>query len=627
MCGFVGLVRADRSKKLPCWRVDSIAHRGPDELISHVERGFELTFARLSIVGVSNGRQPFVDSESGLVAVTNGEIYNHVALRQRLASLGHKFFSDSDAEAVLWGFSEWGPSVFSQMEGMWASAVFNPRSKTLTLARDRFGKKPLFWRREGQEILFGSELAAVYKQPTSCLSTHLASFLATDAVSWSLDCDCGIKEVPAGHYVTLEETTTTIREFYNLRFAIAVEKTQKRSVDDNLLAFDHRLKKSVSDRLMSDGPVGMFLSSGQDSRLIASLANRQKGLECAFTLTMNQKSFDESSAAEEFADHLGLETVKVHAGLDDLAEMWSILRETSIEPFADSAVLGEMLLSRAAAPRTKVVLTGDGGDELFLGYQHVLAHRLARHSFLRGSANLMIELFGHIMLGRKPTDHYFSNRFVLDRLSRGLKLPNLRRRDLAWRAAFSPDHANASLDEGGRAALGETLERLTSRQTGVEQFSWDVEWSIFYFETYLKDIIFRKIDRGTMRFGVEARSPLLDHRVVELALSLGLNQKSGLFTPKKPISWMLRRLEPTWSEKRRKHGMGIPLVPLLTGPLRQDVEQLLDPDLFGEVGMRPTAVLELKKRFAEDPELAAREVWALLVFSAALLDKGRTHSR
>lgn len=617
MCGFVGRVSLNfEQNRMSSRALDLIRHRGPDDQVRYQTESLDLFFARLSIVDLEGGRQPFVDPETGVVSVVNGEIYNHEDLRLQLSKLGYRFASLSDAEVVLWGFKHWRNGVFKRLRGMFAIAIYEPDSGDLVLARDALGKKPLYWRRTPMAIDFGSEVAALEPGLAGCVGIHASEYFATDAVAWDGNCECGVTQVAEGGYVVLGRSGQTRREqFWNFDQEIVIRRnggiTQQKPLD----TFCRLLENSTRDRMMSDVPVGIFLSNGLDSQLIATVARKVGNLDRSYTLSFEEQSFDESESAAEFSEALGIPNQSVSASLEDLAEVWETYRDSIDEPFADSAILGEMLLARAASQHTKVVLSGDGGDELFLGYQHVQAHRA--QVMLGGRISGLNTLASFAVPRLRPQGtSYFSPIFVLERLSRGSAEPDLVARDLAWRVAFDPDRQSKLL-RGYSEAREDFVTKLREQLPNSPSLSsWADQWSFLYLKTYLRDIILRKVDRATMRFGVEARSPLLERDLVTFALSLPSQQKSSLVNPKPLIREAMARIGGSPPRRRKKHGMGMPLASLLTGPLAAELNTTLHPDKIEAEGLfDPVAVNALIKEFRLAPSLRAREIWAFLVFS------------
>lgn len=613
MCGFSGVLGRS-SKELDPNRLIEVAHRGPDAEYRLELGALSIAFFRLAINGLSNGKQPFVSEEAGLSTVVNGEIYNHVELRARLEKLGADFETDSDAEVVHWGFHFWGVDVFEKLEGMFAAVIFEKGATKLTFARDRLGKKPLYWVREEDSVSFSSEISALNLSPTLITSTLLATYMLTDAVDWENLPGSPIRTIPGGHWAQVDLSGETVKPFWNLESAVLEHRRQTRSRKGWHEGFLDVVTESVSQRLMSEVPLGVFLSDGKDSKLVAALASSMGQIDVAYTLQFEESSFDESLRARDFACFRGIDHEMVPADIDSLAEVWQVYRRSIDEPVADSAILGELLLARAARAKTKVVLTGDGGDETLLGYQHVVAHSAAAIpgalptlKFLLGLAK---PIFG------VASEKYFSPGFVVDRFLRGAGEGDLVKRDLAWRSSFS----EAMVRRLVKSASDEGIENVFSTLGGYAPESdalqaWQDRWGFLYIRSYLHHVILRKVDRATMRFGVEARSPLLDRKVVEYAMAMPHRHKRGAFSTKLPIDYALKKTVGHAASQSKKHGMGMPLVTLFRGPLRSEVLSLGDRDFLAHQCLfEPEAVADLIESFEHAPQAHVREVWSLLVF-------------
>lgn len=613
LCGFAGHISV--TQDFTAW-VDpsAISHRGPDQTVVEQLGNLEFCFSRLSINGVLNGKQPFINHENGLLTAVNGEIYNHENLRTELKALGASFFTDSDAEVVHWGFLYWSVDVFERLEGMFAVVIYEQVADRLTFARDRLGKKPLYWSAKDKNVAFASELGALRLPQLNVTPSILATYMLTDAVSWEDEKNSPIHSLPGGHWAQLQNGEATVRSFWNLEEAAIAQRITVRSRREWYEGFLEVVSESVSQRLMSEVPVGLFLSDGKDSKLIAALASELGSVDRAYTLEFDESSFDESSAAARFAEQLHIPHEMVEASIDNLASVWEKYRGCIDEPVADSAILGELLLARAAGPKTKVVLTGDGGDETLLGYQHVIAHQIAEIPGALAVLRTLLRLTQPFLGTSK--NKYFSAGFVVDRFLRGAREPDLLKRDLAWRASFSEVQTRALIKDLTEEEINNVYQVMKSRTPNSKELSgWQDHWGFLYLRSYLHHVILRKVDRATMRFGVEARSPLLDRRVVEYALAMPAKYKRNFFSTKLPIDYALEKTLGSGMSRGKKHGMGVPLIGLFQGPLRREVLDLYNPDFLVEQGLFvPKAVGALVASFQKSPQTHVREIWSLLVF-------------
>lgn len=615
MCGFYGQI-GDLPFSYVINSESEIAHRGPDQAARIKFGEGTFSFFRLAINGLQNGMQPFVDEKNQLLTVVNGEIYNHLELRSELENLGARFRTNSDAEAVHLGYIFWGSDVFKKLEGMFSVGIYEASKGSVTLARDRLGKKPLYFRRQGQNVSFSSELGALPLETSEINRRLLVEYFLGDAMSWESSNESEIRSVPPASWTCISGGEEQTVRYWNLEEAIHKQQLSIKKNRDWLEAYHLSLRSSVGERLMSEVPCGVFLSGGMDSQIVTAMASRLGKIEKAYTLEFKNHSFDESRAAAHFADEMGIKHDKVVASLDSLAEMWALHKNTIDEPVADPAILAQMLLARAAQDETKVVLTGDGGDETLLGYQHVLAHSLVQSQIVKTLLSFGVRLLQPFLQTNR--DAYFTPSFIAERFLRGADEQDLVVRDFSWRGSFE----SASILElipGLREAEVENFFefRTRSMQRLSNSDAWQDQWSVLYLTNYLPLVILRKVDRATMRFGVEARNPLLDRKVVEVALAMPSRFRKTLTTPKAPLVYSFEKTLGYRPKKIKKHGMGIPLASLLTGPLSQDLASLRDDDFFYEHEiLNRDKVVTLLRDFEKNPVIRARQVWSLIVFHA-----------
>lgn len=617
MCGIAGYAGFDGSARLE-EMVAAIRHRGPDdERLVRLGGTAGLGFARLSIVDLSGGHQPF-RGETGLVhAVVNGEVYNHSALRAELTALGHVFTSASDGEVVLHGYEQWGRDVCARLEGMFALAVWDEERSTLLLARDRLGKKPLYWSLVDGGIAFASEPKALlpFGRAGRISPTATLMYLTSDSVPTPLSIWSGLRKLEPG--ALLEWSFSGVREesFWIPR----LEPHPERDASAWGAELESRLWDSVSQRLMSDAPLGLFMSSGTDSLTVSAMAARLSPEPLrSFTLTFADSTYDESAAARRAAKCLGTIHEEVPVSTSTLVESFDRFVEIFDEPLNDPASLVMLELAQAASGTIKVALTGDGGDELLMGYPHVLAHSYVER--VPRGLRRQLRLVNPLLRAVPSSQGYFSLGFKTQRLARGLGAPDLVARELAWRGAFGLGHAVSLLSPEFRAGI--------HAQAGLEHFRQVCSgsplagdpldtWSWFNLRSYLLDTVLVKVDRATMAHGVEARSPLLDRSVVELALSIPVAFKRGPWKKKRMLREILHRVAPPVREAHGKHGMGVPVGKLLHGPLKPALMDYSSEAFLVRQGVfDPEAVRALMSGYFGGRQELRKEAWGFLVFQA-----------
>ncbi len=573
MCGIAGLLFADRTRPVDRSRLkamsDAIAHRGPDGEGFLVEPGVGLAHRRLSIIDLAGGGQPIGNEDGSIQVVFNGEIYNYQDLRRSLEAEGHHFRTSSDTEVLVHLYEKHGESLVEHLRGMFTFALWDRPRRTLLLARDRLGLKPLYYYRDSEILLFGSELKAILAYPgisRDLDSEALEDYLAYGMVPGERSIFRHIKKLPPAHLLTLREgdPSPSPRRYWRLR----MEPDASCSVDDWVESIREKLDETSRLHLIADVPVGAFLSGGVDSSIIVALAaGRTQGALRTFSMGFAEDSFSELPQARETASFFGtnhteeLVTPDAVSLIDELTHYYD-------EPFADSSAIPTYLVSRLASRHVKVVLSGDGGDEAFGGY--------ARYRHDLKEAAIRARLPG------------WFRKLALGPLSQAWPKADWLPRPLRAKTALT----NLSLDAGW--AYSNTLllcrnplrRRLMAQDLVVglnghrpERAIWghhatapsdDALGGMIAADVamFLPDDYLVKVDRASMAHGVEVRPPLVDHEVMELAARI-------------PSRWKIARGETKWILKRAfedrlppgvlgrpKQGFEIPIDAWLRGPLR-----------------------------------------------------------
>jgi len=563
MCGIAGFVGAGDGAVLRRM-AGRLVHRGPDAegFFEKPADGVFLGHRRLSIIDLAGGAQPMSTPDGQTTIVFNGEIYNHAGLRLELQAKGRVFATDhSDTEVLLHAWREWGPSMLGRLNGMWAFAILDQASRRIFIARDRFGKKPLFWFHRQGTFGFASELAALLEHPLAPRErSELArvKFLAHALIPAPHSAVEGIFKLPAGHHLSLEldGSPPQIRRWW--RYTL---EPDPRLRDEGALAEEllETLARATKRRLVADVPLGVFLSGGLDSSMVAALSSRElpAGTLQTFTIGFREPSFDESAYARRVADLLGTDHQTEVLGLEDalhsLPQVFSLLDE----PQGDSSLLPTWLLCRFARTKVTVALSGDGGDELFAGYDPFRALRLA--SLYEKMVPQPLHQALRLLAARLPVSHKnISLDFKIKRTLRGLGHP-AKLWNPVWLGALEPDD----------------LARLTQSRFSVEEIyseaieSWEscaatdpVDRTLqFYTEIYLQDGILAKADRASMMNSLEVRSPFLDIGVADFARRLPHHFKLRGGTTKYLPKLAAGKILPAEIVHRKKKGFGSPIGP------------------------------------------------------------------
>lgn len=561
MCGIAGFLGGGDRGVLEAMTT-RLTHRGPDASGFHADtaRGLFLGHRRLSILDHVGGSQPMISEDGRLVVVFNGEIYNHAELRAELTAKGHQFLTDhSDTEVLLHGWKEWGEALVHRLNGMWAFALWDSTQNRLFLSRDRFGKKPLYYFQRAGTFGFSSELTSLVRHPDAPRNvSELArvKFFAHGLIPAPWTAIEGIWKLPAAHNLIVEANGSGCRLSRYWRYVLEPEETSRPEAE---LAGELRevVRRATRRRLVADVPLGIFLSGGIDSSFIAALAAEDLGGPAlsTFTIGFKEPSFDESAPAKLMAGYLNTshheEILSLDAALTCLPEIFDLLDE----PQGDGSLLPTWLLCRFARTKVTVALGGDGGDELFAGYDPFRALRLA--GLYSRSVPRPIHEGLRVLAGFLPVSHEnISLDFKIKRTLRGLShAPKLW--NPVWLGTLEPAELGRLTDS--RFTLEDIYSEAihaweTCRQTDPVDRTLQ-----FYTEIYLQDGILPKADRASMMNSLEVRSPFLDIEVADFARKLPHRYKLRGNTTKFLLKLAAHPLLPSEIIQRKKKGFGSPI--------------------------------------------------------------------
>ncbi len=615
MCGIVGLV-GESSHSLDLDAVvramnQTLTHRGPDEEGLAVFPTAAVAMRRLSIVDLSGGQQPMWDESRELCIVFNGEIYDHTALREELVALGHRFLSDhSDTEVLIHGYEEWGSALFPRLNGMFAIAIWDLRRNELVVARDRFGKKPLYIAKVGGGYAIASELKAFFAHPgfeAELDPVALDQYLAFDYVVTPRTMLRDVQQLPAGHWGTITPDGVRTHRYWTLTFG-----RTGASEDELLEELDRRLDAAVQRRMVADVPLGVFLSGGLDSTTVTHYMRRHSHDVHSFSIAYDDPRIDESQYAALASQHLGtthhVETVTFDQ-IEGVVERMPSLLDT---PMGDPSFIPTYLLSEFTRRHVTVALGGDASDEFLMGYNLYRSLRklwtadyaptLARPGIARLAAQIN---------GRGGP---FSGGARL--LAREL-VHSPERRVLRMLGAFEGDGRDA-LAPAVRAALP-----ASPFDTGVEAHVGTFEGPrtganrtiAAYVQGYLIEDMLVKVDRASMAASLEVRTPFLDPDVVELMCRLPVSMKLRGPGGKYLLRRLMRGRIPDAVIDREKQGFSAPLGEWLRGPLAHLVRDALAPSRLSAAGLLDsTHVARLTEEHLSGERDHARRLWLLLQF-------------
>ncbi|MGD0381573.1 MAG: asparagine synthase (glutamine-hydrolyzing) [Acidimicrobiales bacterium] len=647
MCGITGFwdrgsSRVDEARRSLLAMSETLRHRGPDDNGEFLEEGAGVALAsrRLAIVDLSrHGHQPMVSSDGRFVLAYNGEIYNYRDLRAQLEAAGHRFGGGSDTEVVLTAAQHWGlHGALVRCNGMFALSLWDRRERRLHLARDRFGEKPLYYGWSGPALLFGSELKALRAHPIfdgEIDRGALALYFRHNCVPAPYSIYRTVAKLAPASIVTFEEGTApgtmpVPEAYWSLGDVAQAAASARRpmSVESAIDELDTVLRGAVGLRMHADVDLGAFLSGGIDSSLVVALMQAQNTSKVkTFTIGFEDATFDEAAEARAVAQHLGTEHHELLVTAADALEVVPRLPDIYDEPFADSSQIPTAVLARMARAHVTVALSGDGGDELFGGYnRYAWADRFWKRV---APVPLVLRRATAAMLGAVPPlwwDRAFAGagRVLPDSLA--LRMPATKIEKVA-RVLPAADlhHTYMTLvshtEHSGRLVPG-AVEPLTVL-TDPERWPTldDPVERMMYLDTmtYLPDDILTKVDRATMASSLEGRMPFLDPDVADLAWRLPHDHKIKGSTGKWLLRRLLHRYVPPALVERPKAGFGVPVGQWLCGPLRPWAEALLDPGRLRRDGfLEPEVVGRMWGQHLSGRRDRQFELWDVLMFQAWL---------
>jgi asparagine synthase (glutamine-hydrolysing) len=591
---------------------DMLRHRGPDGEGVFAAGGVGLAMRRLAIIDVAGGDQPIHNEDKSVWIVFNGEIYNFQELRKRLIDAGHRFETNSDTETIVHAYEQYGTDCPKYLRGMFAFAIWDRNRDRLFIARDRVGKKPLLYAQKGDTLIFASEFRAMLAHPEVSREIdpaaihHYMSFMCVPA---PLTAFRDIRKLEPGHWLTFERGRLEVQPYWSLDFTKKRQLSEREAADEAI----HLLRESVRLRMISDVPVGAFLSGGIDSSAIVALMAEQSSQPVkTFSIGFDEADFDELAHARRIAERYGTEHHEFVVRAD-AAEVLPILVDHYGEPYADSSSIPTYYVARETRKHVTVALNGDGGDEAFAGYRRYAAMKAV--GWLRPVP---------ASLRRAAAHAAFS--FSSSRGNRRSPAGELRR--FASAAALPPSQAYMKLISAFDEAAKQWLYARDFAARVADSSSTDIvdRWldyralgmtdALLKTETmtYLPDDLLVKVDIASMAVSLEARSPFLDHHVLEFAASLPADMKLHRFTTKYLLKKALRSKVPAENLDRKKMGFGVPVGLWLRRDLRDLMHEALLPERVRSRGLfRPAAVARLL-----DDHLAKRhdhtnQLWTLVM--------------
>ena len=608
MCGIAGFTQTNA--KLPSRRIwesiNTLLHRGPDHQGCYESTRVCLGNARLKIIDLEGGNQPIISEDGDVVIVFNGEIYNHEEVRRELEQKGHRFRSRTDTETVLEAFIEWDIECFSRLRGMFAIALWSESRGRLVLARDRVGIKPLYIARRGVDLIFGSEIKTIFAHPEFDRQINLAGldcYLALNYVPSPLTLVDGIEKLPPGTYLEWVDGKVRTDAYWRLPFggeqAITLDAASER--------LDGLLRQSVSEHLLSDVPLGLWLSGGLDSSTVLHYAaNACSSPIRTFSISFDGRSFDDGDYSQQVANHYGTLHEQVNFteefGLQSAIEEFAYYAD---DPNADAGALPVWFLSKMTRQQVTVALSGEAADELFGGYLTYRADELAKRARLLPSAFLRL---GSAMATVLPaSDDKISFEYKVKRFLEGCQMP-FERAHVYWNGTFSDGGKKRLVRSPLPVGLQPMLDELGKAGDRLKSYLW------FDQKYFLADDILAKVDRISMAHSLEVRPPFLDHRIIEFAATLPAHLLMHGSKQKVILRHLMKGKLPPSVLTRKKVGFDIPAHEWLRGPLRGFMLDVLQTGMssYPEIFNRPAIELLIRQHLERTQNLGYH-LWGLMM--------------
>lgn len=615
MCGIAGFLSLEQgvfaTRTIAQAMCDVIVHRGPDGQGLLVDGPLAMGMRRLSIIDLAGGQQPISNEDGTISVIQNGEIYNFQEIRKDLEQRGHRFKTNSDTEAIVHLYEEYGTRCAEHLRGMFALAIWDAPRRRLVIARDRLGIKPLYYSIGNGRLLFGSELKSLLAVglDREIDQQALHDYLSLTYVPAPATIFKAARKLMPGSMLIAERGNVRIERYWNLSF----EPDEKRfhSEPEIVDAVRERVEDAVRSHLVSDVPLGVFLSGGVDSQtLVACMRKFHTGALKTFSIGFAEKSFSELDRAREAAKHFGTEHHEMIV-TPDTATMVPDLVSAFDEPYADSSAIPVLCVARLARQSVTVALTGEGGDEVFAGYKTYAATRLA--GLYRRAVPSPLRSLVSWGVNRLPVSHgkvsfdYMAKRFVAGASNDAVDA------HFSWKAIFDEASKQALYREP--RALGPTVRLYHEAVAGIDPQDLLARLLMIDTKLGLEGDMLVKADRMSMASSLEGRVPLLDHPLVEMVASIPSRFKMKGMKTKVLLRAAMADVLPAETTQGPKQGFNVPIPSWLTGPLREMVHDTLSPSRIAATGIfRSEPIQELIRAHEKLERDHSRDIWTLLMF-------------
>ncbi len=605
MCGITGYYCFNKA----CQNIEEfnravsfLHHRGPDNFGKDINMFAALGHTRLSIIDLSDeASQPMLSEDKNIAISFNGEIYNYRELKEKLKLKGAHFLTESDTEVILRGFELMGDGIFELLNGMFAIAIYNKKQNQLTLARDRFGIKPLYYYKDDEKLFFASETGSLleYPIPRNLNYNALTQYFRFNFIPDNESMIEGIIQVLPGNFIIIDNTGIRMHQYYKIN-----SSSLKIDYNDAVNHIHKLLDQSVNDRLIADVPVASFLSGGLDSSIISLLASKhQPGIKTYSAGFSEYPYFDESNYGKMFSEQINTSHYNFDLSVNKIIDSVESVLDGFSEPFADSSAIAYNLLSKKTSEQVKVVLSGDGADEVFGGYRKHKAEWLMQNN------KLLAKLSG--IIGLAINDKYGSRNNLVGNKKRQLKkwisgarLSN-EERYLLWASIQTESEVQELLKTDIKAPVIDYLQ--------IKNMNDVLEADM---QIVLPGDMLTKADRMSMQYGLEVRTPFLDHYLVDFVFSLPAKWKLKGGIRKNLLKEAFKNELPDYIVNRKKKGFEVPMWAWLNGPLKDIMLTLLSDEQLNKTGLfnkqKVNALID--QTFSKEPGDAPATIWALMVF-------------
>ncbi len=612
MCGICGYVSNEPlNPEILVAMNNTMAHRGPDDsgTVTQEQSGYYIGLAhrRLSIIDLSElGHQPMSCEDKNVVLVFNGEIYNYLEIKKELLSKGHNFISKTDTEVIIAAYLEWGIGCLNRFNGMFALAIYDRRGGKLFLARDRVGKKPLYFYRKGNTLIFASELKPIMKHPAFVKEVRtdiIARYLYQQYIAAPDTIFHNTYKLESGTYLIWENNSITVQKYWSLidkYYSLSPDLVK--DYDEAKYELTRILKDSIEKRMIADVPLGTFLSGGIDSSVVTAIAQDISSKPVrTYSIGFEDPQYDESQYAQAIAQHLGTNHTNLQIDTVNMLNLVHCIPQYFDEPFADPSQIPTMLVAQLAKKDVTVVLSGDGGDELFCGYDIYDKMPMAQNLDILG--NVMYKLIDSTV-GR--------DKMNCINIPLRLKAIIMNRNPSTKTQLYYYKSIRQDLTK--RLVKGQSGEPLFQMEDEFQLHNWQMRRMLLDMLTYLPEDILTKVDRASMRCSLEARAPLLDYKVVEYSFRLPHTYKCHRGEKKYILKDIAYDYIPKSKLDRPKQGFAVPIQTWLKNPLKEQLLYFANQTAIERQGIFDYSVLRKVIKTFESQGLNSEVVWSFFVF-------------